>query len=102
VLISALRADRQLGPLEGRRLVKSALKDAGVSEDAAQLIASLTGGATAASIGGAVGGTAGAATAFNADMNNRQLHPSERKLAQELAKKSGGGTAQRRLRSRCA
>lgn len=90
MLISALRADRQLGPLEGRRLVKSALKDAGVSEDAAQLIASLAGGATAASIGGAVGGTAGAATAFNADMNNRQLHPSERKLAQELAKKSGG------------
>ena len=69
---------------------KTALKNAGVSDSAAQLIASLAGGATAASIGGAVGGSTGAATAFNADMNNRQLHPSERKLAQELAKKSGG------------
>jgi filamentous hemagglutinin len=69
---------------------KSALKGAGLGDDAAQLIASLAGGATAATIGGATAGTTGAATAFNADMNNRQLHPSERKLAQELAKKSGG------------
>jgi hypothetical protein len=32
----------------------------------------------------------GAATAFNADMNNRQLHPDERRKAAELARKSGG------------
>ncbi|MFG6440233.1 hemagglutinin repeat-containing protein [Roseateles sp. LKC17W] len=40
--------------------------------------------------GAGVGGTAGAAAAFNADANNRQLHPDERALAQTLAARSGG------------
>jgi hypothetical protein len=68
----------------------AALQAAGLGDGAANLIASLASGATAATIGGAAGGTAGAATAFNADMNNRQLHPDERKRAADLAKKSGG------------
>ncbi|UDF33551.1 UNVERIFIED_ORG: hemagglutinin repeat-containing protein [Shinella sp. XGS7] len=72
--------------------LQSALKDAGLGDSAANLISGLAGGATAATIGAAASGgsTAGAATAFNADMNNRQLHPPERQLAQQLAKKSGG------------
>lgn len=79
--------------------LKTALKEAGVGDSAANLISSLAGGATAAGIGGAAsGGSAtGAATAFNADMNNRQLHPSERKKAKELAAKSGGRYTQEQI-----
>ncbi|WP_346308908.1 hypothetical protein [Limnohabitans sp.] len=40
------------------------------------------------------GSVAGGATAFNADMNNRQLHPSEVQRAKELAAKSGGKYSQ--------
>lgn len=50
----------------------------------------LVGVGIAAGIGAIAGGTAGAATAFNADLNNRQLHPNERALAKRLAQKSGG------------
>ena len=39
---------------------------------------------------GALGGTQGAATGFTVDVNNRQLHPSERALAKELAAGSKG------------
>ena len=45
---------------------------------------------SSATLGGIVGGQAGAGMAFGVDTNNRQLHPGERKLAQDLAKKSGG------------
>jgi len=48
------------------------------------------GGAIATGIGAVVGGGAGATSAVNADFNNRQLHPSEIALSEELAKKSGG------------
>ncbi len=67
---------------------QSALQNAGLGENTAKTLASLTGGATAATIGAAAsGGTAaGAAGGFNADMNNRQLHPNERKRIKELAK----------------
>jgi filamentous hemagglutinin len=65
--------------------LRSALTGAGVGEEAAKLIASLAGGATAATIGGAAGGTAGAATAFNADMNNRQLHDTEKAAIKRAA-----------------
>jgi filamentous hemagglutinin len=37
-----------------------------------------------------VGGTAGAMTAVTVDANNRQLHPDEKALAKQLARKSGG------------
>ncbi|MBL0917443.1 MAG: hemagglutinin repeat-containing protein [Hydrogenophaga sp.] len=50
----------------------------------------LVGAGVAAGIGAIAGSNAGAATAFNADVNNRQLHPTERQLARELARKSGG------------
>jgi hypothetical protein len=63
-----------------------------MSDSAAKVIASLAGGATAAGIGAVASGgsTAGAVTAFNADMNNRQLHPKEAQKAKDLAAKSGG------------
>jgi filamentous hemagglutinin len=60
-------------------------------------VASLSAGALAATLGGAAGGAAGAATAFNVDMNNRQLHPDERRKAGELAKKSGGKYTQEEI-----
>jgi len=45
---------------------------------------------TSTTLGALAGNTAGAAAAFGIDTHNRQLHPSERQLAQELAGKSGG------------
>lgn len=75
--------------------LKTALKDVGVGDSGANLIASLAGGATAATIGAAVSGGSetGSATAFNADMNNRQLHPTEiqwiRQNARRFAQQQG-------------
>jgi filamentous hemagglutinin len=71
---------------------QSALQNAGLGEGAAKVLASLAGGATATTIGAVASGgsAAGAATAFNSDMNNRQLHPSERLLARTLAARSNG------------
>jgi filamentous hemagglutinin len=79
--------------------LKTALTNAGASDSAATLIASLAAGTTAAGIGAAAsGGTlAGAATAFNADMNNRQLHPTEVQKAKELAAKSEGRYTQAQI-----
>jgi filamentous hemagglutinin len=48
-------------------------------------VAQAVGAATAAAIGGIVGGGAGAASAYSVDINNRQLHPSERQLIGNLA-----------------
>jgi hypothetical protein len=72
--------------------LKTALKDAGVNDSTANVIAGLVGSTTAATIGTVASGgsTAGVATAFNADLNNRQLHPDERRRAAELARKSDG------------
>lgn len=67
--------------------VRDGLEAAGLPGNAAGAVASVAGGATAAAVGAAVGGTAGAATAFNTDMNNRQLHPQERARIRELAQK---------------
>jgi filamentous hemagglutinin len=53
------------------------------------------GAALAAGIGAAVGGSAGAATAFNEDVNNRQLHLTE---AQKLAKLKEGKSEDERHR----
>ena len=60
-----------------------------MSDSTAKVIASLASGVTAAGIGAAASGssTAGAATAFNADVNNRQLHPTEAKLIKDNAKR---------------
>jgi The BURPS668_1122 family of deaminases len=56
----------------------------------AEALSKLITGAIAGVAGGVVGGASGAAAGLNEDFNNRQLHPSERQLAQQLAKKSGG------------
>uniref|UniRef100_UPI002FC89DFC hemagglutinin repeat-containing protein n=1 Tax=Hydrogenophaga sp. TaxID=1904254 RepID=UPI002FC89DFC len=61
-----------------------------LTEDMPDGVKNLVGVGIAAGIGAIAGGSAGAATAFNADMNNRQLHPPERALARRLAAKSGG------------
>lgn len=61
-----------------------------MSEGAAKGIAQGIATLTAAGVGAAVGGAYGAATAATVDANNRQLHPSEKRLAEDLAKKSGG------------
>jgi hypothetical protein len=79
--------------------LQDGLKTAGLGDSAAKAIASLASGATAAGIGAAASGgsVAGAATAFNADMNNRQLHPTEVQKAKELAAKSGGKYTQAQI-----
>jgi filamentous hemagglutinin len=61
-----------------------------LTEDMPDGVKNMVGAAVAAGIGAIAGGTTGAATAFNADMNNRQLHPSERAIAKKLAAKSDG------------
>jgi hypothetical protein len=87
---AASAAAPSIEELQGK--LQDTLKTAGLGDSAAKTIASLAGGTTAAAIGAAASGgsTAGAATAFNADMNNRQLHPSEVTRAKDLAAKSGG------------
>lgn len=71
---------------------QSALQNAGLGEGAAKVLASLAGGATATTIGAVASGgsAAGAATAFNADMNNRQLHAIDKINAKNLSAKSNG------------
>jgi len=68
---------------------KRALQDAGLGEGTANFISSLAGGATAATIGAAASGgsAAGAGTAVNADVNNRQLHPTEIQWIKDNAKR---------------
>lgn len=79
--------------------LQDGLQKAGMGADTSKVIASLASGATAAGIGAAASGgsVAGAATAFNADMNNRQLHPTEVQKAKELAAKSGGKYTQAQI-----
>ena len=72
--------------------LSQSLKDAGVSETAANGIAKGITTVTAAGIGASVGmasghGLAGAATAVNVDANNRQLHFEEKTL---IARKADG------------
>ncbi|MGF6572677.1 filamentous hemagglutinin [Paraburkholderia sp. GAS333] len=58
------------------------------------LLGNIAAGAAGALAGGAVGGTSGAMSGANgalgADLYNRQLHPQEKPLAQQLAAKSNG------------
>ncbi len=62
------------------------LQDAGLSPATSENLTSLVGAATAAGLGAAAGNTAGAATALNADVNNRQLHEDEKLRIKNLAK----------------
>ncbi|WP_232324281.1 hemagglutinin repeat-containing protein, partial [Variovorax sp. WDL1] len=50
-------------------------------------VAQALGAVTAAAIGATVGGAAGAASAYSVDINNRQLHPTERGRLREEAKR---------------
>ncbi len=58
-----------------------------LTQDLPQSARSVVGAAVAAGIGAAAGGTTGAATAFTADLNNRQLHPSEIQWIKDNAKR---------------
>ncbi len=60
-----------------------AINDLGLPAPVAQAL----GAVTAAAIGATVGGTAGAASAYSVDINNRQLHPSERGTLRTEAKR---------------
>lgn len=66
--------------------VQDKLADAGMSKNTADVAAKLIAGGTAGAIGAVVGG-AGAATALNADANNRQLHIDETKWIKNNASK---------------
>lgn len=57
------------------------------TKDLPPALQAVVGGAIAAGIGAVAGGASGAATAFNSDMNNRQLHPTDIQLAVKLAAK---------------
>ena len=61
-----------------------------VTADLPEAVRNGVGAAIAAGLGAVVGGYGGAAAAFNADVNNRQLHASEKELAKRLAARSGG------------
>lgn len=75
--------------------VTNALENAGANTNIAKAVAQVITGTTAAGIGSVASGgnTIGAATAFNSDANNRQLHVSEvqwlRENARDFAKKQG-------------
>ncbi|MDO9436644.1 hemagglutinin repeat-containing protein [Hydrogenophaga sp.] len=58
-----------------------------LTEDMPIGVRNAVGAAVAAGIGAVTGGTAGAVTAFNADMNNRQLHPTEAQWIKDNAKR---------------
>ena len=65
--------------------IAKGLKEAGASDGIAMIAGQLIAGTTAAGIGAAVGGNAGAATGFNVDANNRQLHETEKQRIRQLA-----------------
>lgn len=71
--------------------LQSTLAGSGMSDGAAKSVSQLLAGGVAAGIGAVTGGSAGAATAGNADFNNRQLHQSE---AQKLAQLKSGKSQQ--------
>ena len=83
---AASSAAPTLNELQGQ--LEAGLQKAGLGDSASKVIAGLASGTTAAAIGAAASGgsVAGGATAFNADMNNRQLHPTEAKLIKDNAK----------------
>ena len=65
--------------------MQTALEGAGLDPNVAKGIAGL-GVATGVGLAaGAAGGTAAASTAFSTDLNNRQLHPTEKQRIRELA-----------------
>ncbi len=61
--------------------VGEAIAEMGLATPVAQAL----GAVTAAAIGATAGGAAGAASAYSVDINNRQLHPTERDRIKQLA-----------------
>ncbi len=57
------------------------------TSDLPEGVKNVVGAAIAMGIGATAGGATGAATAFNSDMNNRQLHPTEAQLIKDNAKR---------------
>ncbi len=76
------------------------LQDAGLSPATSENLTSLVGAATAAGLGAAAGNTAGAATALNADVNNRQLSQEE-KIAIKRAAKGDKAKEDRLTKAAC-
>jgi filamentous hemagglutinin len=91
--VAAAEAAPTLNKLQAAMQEK--LASAGLSNAAADVAARLIAGGAAGAIGGVVGGGAAAATALNADMNNRQLHPDEKARIKQLA--GGDPSAEVRL-----
>jgi filamentous hemagglutinin len=91
---AASAAAPTIDQLQGQ--LQSKLETAGLSPEAAKALSGVVGGGAAAAVGAAASGgsTAGGATAFNADMNNRQLHPSEKQRIKELAADKARTTCQ--------
>lgn len=58
-----------------------------LTENMPEGVRNAVGTTIAAGLGAATGGTAGATTAFNADLNNRQLHPTEAQWIKDNAKR---------------
>jgi filamentous hemagglutinin len=58
-----------------------------MTADLPQGVRQAVGAGIAAGLGALTGGPTGAATAFNADVNNRQLHPSEKQWIKDNAKR---------------
>lgn len=94
---AASAAAPALDQLQGQ--LQEALEQAGLGAQVSQGFARLVAGGTAAVLGATASGgsPAGAAAAFNSDMNNRQLHPSEVQLARDLAGRSGGKYTQAQI-----
>lgn len=65
--------------------------------DAPNMIKQALAQVAAGALGAAVGGSAGLASAVNVEANNRQLHQSEKELAQKLAAQSKGKYTQQQI-----
>ena len=91
---AAAQAAPQLNDLQSS--LANGLYSAGASADVAQAAAQLISGLTAAGLGAVASGgsAAGAGAALNSDLNNRQLHPTEKQRIKDLAK----GDAQKEAR----
>jgi hypothetical protein len=77
--------------------LRQALVGADIPAAVADALARVTFQAGVLGVGNAAGGAGAGAAAMNVDANNRQLHPTERVLAAQLAKKSKGKYTQKQI-----
>ena len=68
-----------------------------LTQDMPEGVRTVVGSVVAAGLGQMAGGSAGAANAFNADINNRQLHPTEIKWISGISVRSGNRSIQTRI-----